>query len=206
MSVYVTRGLLHTPVTANQTTAASLICGLVAVYLLGLGMNIPAALIFIIAYILDNCDGEIARAKDQCSEFGMRFDTFVDWIVNSGFFFGLGFGTSRVFDDPIWLWLGVAGFVGGTINYLLSIFLDFKDAQNALNSPESASVEKSVTPESAFEWLIFCFRELARADFCFLVLLLALADVLWVLLPAGAIGAQVYWILQLYKKARSFHV
>ena len=32
-------------------------------------------------YVLDNCDGEIARLKDQCSTFGMWFDTLVDWIV-----------------------------------------------------------------------------------------------------------------------------
>jgi hypothetical protein len=35
---------------------------------------------------------------------------------------------------------------------------------------------------------------------------LAAFDVLWVLLPAGAIGAQVYWLTALVKRAREFHV
>jgi nitrate reductase NapE component len=44
-----------------------------------------------------------------------------------------------------------------------------------------------------------------RNDFCFIVLALALADVLWILLPTGAIGAQVYWMLQFVKGFRRHH-
>ncbi|MBT5959763.1 MAG: CDP-alcohol phosphatidyltransferase family protein, partial [Nitrospina sp.] len=34
------------------------------------------AFLFLICYVLDNCDGEIARIKDMRSIFGMRYDTF----------------------------------------------------------------------------------------------------------------------------------
>jgi hypothetical protein len=37
-------------------------------------------------------------------------------------------------------------------------------------------------------------------------LALALFDVTWVLVPAGAIGSQVYWITQFAQGANDFHV
>ena len=41
------------------------------------------------------CDGEIARIKDQCSYFGMRYDSFVDFIVHVAFFACLGIGVAE---------------------------------------------------------------------------------------------------------------
>jgi len=49
---------------------------------------------------------------------------------------------------------------------------------------------------------VFAFRGLARADFWLIVAGLALGGWLWVLLPAAAIGAQVFWLLYLSKSAR----
>ena len=56
------------------------------------------------------------------------------------------------------------------------------------------------------EWGVFVFRELFRADFCFIVLALTLVDLTWLLLPAGAVGSQVYWATQLVEGADEFHV
>ncbi len=52
---------------------------------------------------------------------------------------------------------------------------------------------------------MFIFRELTRADFWLIVLALSIFDVTWVLLPAGAIGAQVYWATQFFGCAREFY-
>jgi hypothetical protein len=54
--------------------------------------------------------------------------------------------------------------------------------------------------------MLMTFREFARADFCFIVLALALIDLTWILLPAGAIGAHVYWMTQFVRGARDYHV
>ncbi|MBT5938971.1 MAG: hypothetical protein HOG95_03510 [Rhodospirillaceae bacterium] len=43
--------------------------------------------------------------------------------------------------------------------------------------------------------MVYVFRELFRADFCFIVLVLTPFNLLWLILIAGAIGAQVYWIM-----------
>ncbi len=38
------------------------------------------------------------------------------------------------------------------------------------------------------------------------MLLLTLTDLVWLLLPAGAIGSQVFWLLYLRRSARRFYV
>lgn len=194
--------LMRLPVSANQVTAASLISGLMAAWCLAVNAQIAAALLLIATYVLDNCDGEVARGKNQCSEFGKRFDSFVDWVVHTTFFLGLGYGVAAQSQSDIWAWLGYVAAIGGTINYALGQYLDTRDAKAAQGKPPQPHHQ----PQGAFEWAVFIFRELTRADFCFLVLLLALADGLWLLLPAGAIGAQVYWGLQFLSFARRFHV
>ena len=192
------------PVSANQVTAMSLAAGLYACWLLTRGTwqaDLIAAGFFFVCYVLDNSDGEVARQKDQCSPFGAFFDTFVDWLVHAAFFAALGIGVARATGEDLWMWFGWAGAFGGTLNYVIGLWLDRRGGDAVPDDPAA-----SHRPQNLREWLIFFLRELTRADFCFIVAALAAFDVLWVLLPAGAIGAQVYWMLQFVKVARRFHV
>jgi phosphatidylglycerophosphate synthase len=159
--------------------------------------KILGSLLFLISYILDNCDGEVARHKNLTSNFGAKFDTFVDWIVHTVFFSALGYGTAQETGNNVWLWLGVSGSVGGTINYLIVTFIE---TQGDINMASGGGD----LPITLKERIIFIFRELFRADFCFIVLFLALTNFLWVLLPTAAIGAQIYWIMIIisYRKNR----
>lgn len=204
--------LLRFPVSANQVTAASLVLGLGAAAAATVATQawaIAAGLLMIGAYVLDNCDGEIARLKNQCSRFGMHFDTFVDWVVHAAFFWGLGVGVAAATGMAFWNWFGLAAAAGGTFNYVLGFVLAARDRAVAGEPPDPtgrAAAEHARRPETPGEWILFAFRELVRADFCFIVLALAVFDALWILLPAGAIGAQVYWLTALVKRAREFHV
>ena len=224
----VTGVLMRLPVSANQVTSVSLVLGLGAAWAATEATQaraITAGLLMFGAYVLDNCDGEIARLKNQCSRFGMYFDSFVDWAVHTAFFWALGVGVAAATGEAFWNWLGLAAAAGGTLNFGLSIILAARDratagappdptgrageSPRALNDaplPGRAAAEHARRPETPGEWILFAFRELARADFCFIVLALAVFDALWVLLPAGAIGAQVYWMIALLKRAREFHV
>ncbi|MBF0168335.1 MAG: CDP-alcohol phosphatidyltransferase family protein [Alphaproteobacteria bacterium] len=193
--------LLRLPVSANQVTAASLATGLLSALALAWNEEVLGALLLIVTYVLDNCDGEVARTKNQCSEFGRRFDTIVDWIVHSAFFLGLGYGVAHQNQSEIWAWMGYAAAIGGTINYVIGLYFEKADAAEKVETQQPHH-----QPQGLVEWTVFIFRELTRADFCFLVLLLALANGTWLLLPAGAIGAQVYWGLQFLSFARRFHV
>lgn len=197
--------LLRMPIKPNQVTATSLVLGLTGNWLLLSGDSdayVVAALFMTLYYVLDNCDGDIARVKKLQSEFGRRFDTFVDWLVNASFFICLGAGEAARHDDDLWLWLGAIGTAGGTINYLIVLYLEAREGV-----AESSTAEPCV-PEFKAWWdlLLFVFREIFRSDFCFLVLMLALADALWLLLPAGALGAQVYWMTAFIKRSRDYHV
>ena len=206
LSMLATPALARMPVTANQITAASLATGLAAGWCLlqgGRGWAVAAGVLFVVTYVLDNCDGEIARLKDQCSTFGMWFDTFVDWIIHTAFFIALGIGTAKGFGHDAWLWLGWIAAAGGTFNFALGIILDSRDKA----APEDEDkVKTHRQPEGLSDWAVYVFRELTRADFCFIILGLALFDLTWLLLPAGAIGSQVYWITQFVRGARDFHV
>lgn len=202
LSAYTTPILIRLPITANQVTTASMMLGLGAAWCLAVNAQITAALLMIGCYVLDNCDGEVARTKNQCSAFGKFFDSFVDWVVHTTFFLGLGYGVAAQSQSDIWAWLGYTAAIGGTINYAFGQYLEARDAKAAQGKPPQPHHQ----PQGVFEWTVFIFRELTRADFCFLVLLLALGDWLWFLLPAGAIGAQAYWGLQFLSFARRFHV
>jgi len=205
LSKRVTPVLLRLPISANQVTTLSLVLGCWAGWVLTMGGQaaaLQASTLLIAAYILDNCDGEVARARGQSSKFGAALDDFADWVVHSLFFLGLGWGHALVSGDAYWWWFGIAAAVGGTINYARAQWFSAREAA----APDADSGEQPALPTSVFGWLLFAFRELARADFCFLALILAAVDLLWLLLPAAAIGAQVYWLTGFVREARRYHV
>ncbi len=209
LAAWTTPWLARTPVSANQVTFLSMVFGLGCAWALARGewaWTLAGALMLMVAYVLDSCDGEIARLKDQCSAFGGHFDTFVDWIVHSAFFAGLGVGVSRQSGEDLWLWLGLIAACGCTINYIAGFLLKARDRARAAERPmASGSADSHRNPETPLEWAVFIFRELTRADFWIIVLALSVFDVTWVLLPAGAIGAQIYWATQFIGCAREFY-
>ncbi len=201
--------LLKTPLTPNQLTFLSLISGLAAALLFSVGnykYDITAAILFIISYIFDNCDGEIARAKGNTSEFGRKFDDISDWLVHAAVFFGIGHGAESQTGNGIWWWFGMAASIGATVNYFIVKFLDRNKSDKHQVQKKLVGNEFSETPKELIPLIIFVFRELFRADFCFLLLLLAIINVLWLILPAAAIGSQIYWLIAFYKESQNFHV
>ncbi len=200
LSLRLTPVLARLPVTPNQITAASLMFGLACAWLIMLeGWATVGGVMLVLCYVLDNCDGEIAILKNQRTEFGGHFDTFVDWIVHAAIFAALGIGVAETTGNTQWLWLGWIAAAGGTVNYLLGFIRDGRDgASDAGDGPRR--------PEGFKDWVVYTFREMFRADFCFIVLVMAVFDLTWLLLPAGAIGAQAYWLLRLVGGAGDYHV
>ena len=209
LSSWLTPRLVRLPVGANHVTTASLLLGLGCAWSFLQGSAawaIAGAVLFIASTVLDYCDGEVARLKNQCTTFGMHFDSFSDWVVHSGFFIGLGFGTARAADQDMWVWLGLIAAAGSTINYAIWMVLASGDrSQEGKWDDTEDAAGPGPRPRDAREWAVFAFRELARADFCFIVLALALFDVVWVLLPVGAVGAQVYWLTRFLRGADDYH-
>jgi len=196
------------PISPNQITLLSMLAGLGGAWCFSLGRSdwgLIGGLLLIACYTLDNCDGEIARLKAMSSEWGAQFDDFADWAVDSAFFAGLGVGTWSATGEILWLWCGIAAAAGASIDYVIDLVLHARAKKN----PEAQSREEVATgerkPEDFIDWLIYIFHKLSRADFCVIVFGLALFDVTWVLLPLGAIGAQAYWITDLFQRARGWH-
>ena len=183
---------------ANQLTMASLTFGIFACIAFiseSKSSNLLGALLFFICYILDNCDGEVARAQAKTSAFGDKLDTFVDWVVHGCFFSAIGYQSFNRTEDPIWVYLGLISAIGCTINYLIVTFY-------AGSSSKMRIVSENKTQRKENDFLkntIFVFREMFRDDFCFIVLILALFDLIWLLLPVAVIGTHVYWIMLLIK-------
>lgn len=200
--------LAATPLTPNQITGLSLLpglgCGLCFAFG-GWGWKVVGGLLLILFYTLDNCDGEIARLKGLSSPWGAKFDDFVGALTHWAFFLGLGYGAAVERGSMLWLWLGLAATAGALIDYGVDVAFHAKkaDTQDAARQQEATSPRQ---PQNKTDWVIYFFHELARAEFCFLVFVLALFGVAWILLPMIAIGAQAFWIMDLFERGHGWHV
>ena len=90
-----TRWLIGTRINPNHVTTVRLATALAASLLLaaaGRNWSVIAAGIFIISFLLDRADGELARQTGKSSAWGHQFDLFSDYFANIAVFLGIGFG------------------------------------------------------------------------------------------------------------------
>ena len=208
LSTRLTPLLARTPLTPNQITALSLLIGFGGAALFALGdwaADIAGGLLLTLSYTLDNCDGEIARLKNMSSEWGAQFDDLADWLVDSAFFAMLGVGVWSSTGGIIWLWLGIATTLGATIDYVINLFLFARERKDPVQKTREEAAVDIRQPQDFLDWVIYIFHKLSRTDFCIIVLVLALFDVTWILLPLGAVGAQVFWFTDMFQRARGWH-
>jgi len=208
MGYYLSLVVIRLPVSANQVTFISMLVGLTGGGLFMKGeliWNIYGALLLVLSYGLDYCDGVVARLKDQCSPYGAAFDDFADCIVDTAIFAGLGYGTWVASNEIWWLWLGLIAAAGAIIDYGVDLvranpFIQArKAAENEVpNEPLQEPEAEGLT--TLGQKLFYIFHTLSRAEFCFIILILSAFDVAWILLPFGAIGAQAFWLSDLLRK------
>jgi CDP-alcohol phosphatidyltransferase-like enzyme len=208
MSYRLTPILLNTSLTPNQVTSISMAMGLIGAACFAFGnmiMGIIGALLLTGSYTFDNCDGEIARIKKMSSEFGAKLDDMSDWMVDASFFAALGYGTTLTTDQWFWAWLGYAAAAGAFIDYIVDLIYHAKEEKKEDGRSREEQASEPKQPQDALDWVIYIFHKLSRADFCLIVLGLAVFNVTWILLPFAAIGAQVYWVTDLFERARGYH-
>jgi len=208
LGYYLSLVLIRLPFSANQVTFVSMVIGLTGcgLFLKGeLVWNISGSLLLVLSYALDYCDGVIARLRDQCSPYGAAFDDFVDWVVDTAFFACLGYGTWVADGEIWWLWLGLIAAIGSTVDYGVDLIRAnrFVQARKAAEKETSGEAPEELETEGGKTFkqkLFYVFHTLSRAEFCFIILILAAFDVVWILLPFGAIGAQAFWLGDLFRK------
>ncbi len=87
--------LVNTPITPNHLTILRLVTGIIACATFSSGIRfveILGGFIWVFSTLLDNADGELARMRNQCSEWGHKFDYFSDITVTALFFVSIGIG------------------------------------------------------------------------------------------------------------------
>ena len=87
--------LFHTPIKPDHITIVRLLTGIVACIMFASGIRfweILGGFIWVLSTLLDCADGELARMRNQCSEWGHKFDFFSDITVTALFFIGIGIG------------------------------------------------------------------------------------------------------------------
>lgn len=217
LSRHLTPWLQRLGLSPNQVTSLSLLCGLAGAWCFSAGqpgLDVTGALLFTLCYVLDNCDGELARLTGRSTPFGMVYDTAVDALVHTAVFLGIGHGVELASGSALWWWLGVVAAAGTVINSALALPRDVRSAMAMGRAPPAPAAGAAAsgadspahTPVTLREHVLYVSRELSRADFCFIVLLLAPLGALWLLLPAAAVGAQAYWLSGLLHGADRFHV
>jgi phosphatidylglycerophosphate synthase len=93
LSPYVTRLLLRTPISANGVTWLMIAAGLAAAGVLALPGLLPAigaVLLIQLQLLLDCCDGEVARWRDQRSPAGVYLDRIGHWLTEAALPIALG--------------------------------------------------------------------------------------------------------------------
>jgi phosphatidylglycerophosphate synthase len=193
ISLAVSRGLAGTRVTPNAMTGVSVAIGLAGAMLFlspSKAFGVVGASLFLLHSILDGCDGELARLKFLESRLGGVLDYWGDNIVHAAVFLCLGIGWSRS-ANALWP-LGLGATAAATA--LLSAALVY---HRTMRKPREGPLFTSVSRVSGGR-LSRVADALARRDFIYLVLLLAIVGRLHWFLILSAIGSPIFLIVLLW--------
>ncbi len=83
IAFYITTLLVKTKITPNSVTYLSLFIGVLSAFSIYIGHLYLSVFLLNISFILDCVDGQIARAKQLQSEFGMWLDNISDRVVEN---------------------------------------------------------------------------------------------------------------------------
>jgi phosphatidylglycerophosphate synthase len=185
--------IVHTPITPNQVSLTAIALGVVAGGLFGRGelrWSVTAAVLFQISAIIDCVDGDVARAVFKESPVGKWLDLIGDQVVHAAVFAGIAVGLWRSGAPGPFLWLGGSAVLGGLIAFGVVV----------------RGMKSKGEPNRRLQQLI---DGATSRDFSVLVLALAVANRLPWFLWLAALGSHVFWLtaltLQLFpgKPARS---
>lgn len=137
------RPLAATRTTPNAITTLSLIVGLAAALLFarGGGSADAGAALFMLAFMLDHADGELARMTSRTSAFGHHYDLAAGATVLVALFVGIGEG---LVDSPLAGWargLGMAAGVAVALIFALRFELERRAGKPATRQPNVLGFE-----------------------------------------------------------------
>jgi phosphatidylglycerophosphate synthase len=199
ISLAATRRLAKTSITPNAMTLVCLTLGLLGAWSFAspaLPRQVAGGVLFLLHSILDGCDGELARLKFQESRLGGVLDFWCDNLVHVAVFSAFAIAWTTASGETWPLLLGVLA-VSSTI--LSAGFIYFYAMRPRTGS---GPLLTTVSPSHRSR-LVEVLDALARRDFIYFVMVLALfGRAYWFLLPV-AIGTPVFFAALLVMAAGS---
>lgn len=110
LAPYVTKLLLHTPITANQVSFFSFVFVFIPATLIAFGnywLVVLGALLLQVPIILDESDGAIARIRGTTNKFGGYYCSFLHDFTPSILIATLSIKSYMFFGNPWWLIVGL---------------------------------------------------------------------------------------------------
>jgi phosphatidylglycerophosphate synthase len=188
LSTRLSRLLVRTPLRPNHITMIGTSIGLSAAWCFARGgyeSGLAGALLFWFAVIVDGCDGEVARLKFQETSFGHLFDVITDNLVHVAIFIGLGLGQYRVAPQQNYPLLLAILLIGFGLAVLATYVCLIRHPPVLQQQPRSASGKRR-------QRLLRGFELLMNRDFAYLIVAIAVFDLLAWFLWLTAFGTYVY--------------
>ena len=195
-SLYLTRVLLRTPITANQITWLMIASGIVAALVLtlpGLVAAVAAMLLIQLQLLFDCSDGEVARWRNTTGAVGVYLDKIGHYSTEAALMAAIGVRTDGGFDSIAgWTTLGLAGAVLVLMNKSETDLVHAARAVGGLDryrddaqvmAPRRSGL-RTLRQMSRF---VPVYRALGAVEMSFLVVVAAVVDVV----QGSAVGTQV---------------
>jgi phosphatidylglycerophosphate synthase len=199
ISLAVTRSLVDTGITPNGMTFASVGIGLAGAFFFAApksAYHVLGALLFLLHSVLDGCDGELARLKFTESRWGGLIDFLGDNLVHAAVFAAIAAGIYARKPGPAPIFLAGSA-VGGTLLSAGLVYWTTMKERVASGPLFTSVVQVPALGENGSSPIEKMADRLARRDFIYLVIVLAiLGKVKW-FLRLGAIGAPLYFLVLL---------
>jgi len=195
VSIYITKPLLCTSVTANQVTFLTMVLGLIAGVLFSFGTPsyvLAGALLLQLWLIFDCVDGEIARYKRTTGVCGKYTESLNHYVTEPFIVACVGFGLYVLFDNVVIFALGAlvallmsSSFVSSNLIYTL--FVMHKITNEKIYRMSGAITDNSTTIRCIYN---FCFKFLTTpTSFMVILLIVTMLDILFIaFFPDIAIG------------------
>ncbi len=193
--------LIKTAFTPNHVTTLAMGSGLWAGYFFSTGSRkgmLLGAVFLQLSFILDNCDGDIARAKKMQSKFGMWYDFVADLIVDFALWTGLALGAVTLgVPGAAVRWWWAAAIIGSAINFARVV------GERLASIRASRSASDKVPPPAnkpVLETILYVLGQ--DGDPTLFVYIFMLIGSPWLFLVSGAVYINALWLLSWRQKVR----
>jgi phosphatidylglycerophosphate synthase len=168
--------LVHTPITPNQVSIASILIGVASAWFFARGNFVAGALVFQLCAIIDCVDGDLARVSLRQTRLGKWLDLGGDQVVHFSVFVAIGIGVADIDPAVPALALGASAALG--------VLLSFAVIIRALRQPAA----------QRGPLLNRLLDATANRDFSVLLLVLAIFGRMDLFLWMAGIGIHAFWI------------